>query len=478
MIERIFPHVNTNIQAVLRRYGTAEDSDATVLLAPFIASKGPANTVQKVYSVTEFESIYGAIDFKTQGQSVANIYNWLTNGGAVLALRLVGSDGEKAQGTLVTEGGSTLLTATAEHEGTYYNDIKLQFRKSSVGTMIDVRVLLSGRIIQTVSRLDSNSFVRVLNSLGLVNIDVLNFEAFYNYLTASWTDVELTGGADSDSSLDDLVIEFFEGKATTVLGNKLDTSIDVFLDFGLSTAAKEAVATFTTEKEGSIRRHDFMVFFDTKNFIVGEDSSLGNLGWNHAVYDQTLTVNNLLTNGNNEEVTATYALANLLPFNDRTYGVQWPTAGQTRGVIRGITQVSSNPNDTEKALNYSNRLNYIEKDARGYYFMSQLTRDEASSEGYRTALAFVNNARTTLKMVKELEILGRQYLFEFNDSATLKNMSNALNRYVNEWIQKRALSEGNVIVEKNPFSDEKVDVTLTIKFTGIIEIVSINLVIE
>ena len=105
--------------------------------------------------------------------------------------------------------------------------------------------------------------------------------------------------------------------------------------------------------------------------------------------------------------------------------------------------------------------------------MSQLT-----GEAENTSLRFINNVRVTNKIVRELEELGRRYLFEFNDTITLTNMRNALNRYVTEWIQNRTLSLANVIVEKAPYSDERVNVNLTIKFVGIIDVISIDITIE
>jgi hypothetical protein len=105
--------------------------------------------------------------------------------------------------------------------------------------------------------------------------------------------------------------------------------------------------------------------------------------------------------------------------------------------------------------------------------MSQLT-----SEPENTALRFINNARVTNKMIRDLENIGREYLFEFNDSTTLSNMRAALNRYVTEWVQNRTLSFADVVVESDEFLEEKVNVTLTIRFTGTIEVISIDITIE
>jgi hypothetical protein len=46
------------------------------------------------------------------------------------------------------------------------------------------------------------------------------------------------------------------------------------------------------------------------------------------------------------------------------------------------------------------------------------------------------------------------------------------------WIANRTLASGVVTVAKNPWSDEAVDVNLTIKFNGTIEVISVDITIE
>ena len=79
---------------------------------------------------------------------------------------------------------------------------------------------------------------------------------------------------------------------------------------------------------------------------------------------------------------------------------------------------------------------------------------QSSREIENTALRFLNNVRVANRMVRDLENLGREYLFEFNDTATLNNMRLALSRYVDGWIQNRTLSLAEVLVEKDENSDE------------------------
>jgi hypothetical protein len=304
--------------------------------------------------------------------------------------------------------------------------------------------------------------------------------------------IELQGVGDAESTL----IEIVDGdevsalaevewkikqadssiEAKNTLANKLEYPVDLILDAGLKQSTKQAIVDFTKQESDTSLRPDIIAIFDqydfSSSFEKGEDTSVSSTSFNHAVYTQKITVSDVIS-GRDIWVTPTYFLASLIPANDRIYGIQWPTAGLTRGILRGIKGLNLNPTEVEKQNFYQNKINYIEKDSRGSYFMSQLTQESRD-----TALKFLNNARATLKISRELETIGREYLFDFNDSTTLANMRNALNRYLNNWIQNRTLSLGIVEVAKNEFSDERVDVTMNIRFTGTIEIISIDITIE
>ena len=110
--------------------------------------------------------------------------------------------------------------------------------------------------------------------------------------------------------------------------------------------------------------------------------------------------------------------------------------------------------------------------------MSQLTRDAANNGIQYTALSYVNNSRTTERIARELERMGREYLFEFNDSTTLRNMQETLNAYLIGWVQNRTLSMAECFVRKNAYNDNAVDISMNIKFNGTIEIISIDIVID
>jgi hypothetical protein len=504
IINKVYPHVNITTTAIVRPVPFTEDDSATALFVPFRAKKGLSDAIQPIYTLSQFTSEYGNMpDFEYQGRTILNIYNWLSAGGRIYALRLVGTTGAVATGRYPSTG-APYLEIKAKSKGEYYNSPNLQLILSdsiySTGstTFIDARVTLDSVSVLTIYKLESlDDLEKKLTSTPYFgSIELKGGYTFANLQTAvesaNVVINNFTGGLDTTQSLDTLIEKFFiETSATSSpvssifavdsLANKLEYPVDLILDAGLKQTTKQAIADFTSElpisdKSYSNKRPDIAVLFDQFDFSTdsknGTNAAITSESINHAMYTQKLSITEVIT-GKDVWVTPTYFLASLIPTNDRIYGIQWPTAGLTRGVLQGVKAISKNPTEQEKQSFYISKQNYIEKDSRGFYFMSQLT-----SESENTALRFLNNVRVTNRMIRELENIGRDYLFEFNDSATLNNMRNALTRYVNGWIQNRTLNFGTVTVEPDQFFDERVSVGLNIRFTGTIEIISIDITIE
>lgn len=278
------------------------------------------------------------------------------------------------------------------------------------------------------------------------------------------------------------------GPISQLLGNKLETPIDVILDAGYSEDTKTIISLYTKNVDQTLElsRKDIICIFDEyvndyttkytgKRPTICDISSCINKCDNRAVYTQYFLVDD--DYAKNIWVTPSYFLAKLIPHNDITYGIQWPTAGLTRGVLTDVKDINENPTPSIKNANFIDRINYVERDSNGYKFMSQRTFDGSEETEY-TALSFLNNSRALAKMVKELEKVGREYLFEFNDATTLANMRAALNRYMSNWVSNRTLNFAEVDVAASEYSDEAVDVTLNVRFTGTIEVISIDIIIE
>ena len=128
-----------------------------------------------------------------------------------------------------------------------------------------------------------------------------------------------------------------------------------------------------------------------------------------SVYDAYLTTEDIYsaTSGVETYVSPTYFLAGLIPYNELTYGCSYTNAGKRRGEVSDALYLSKNPTPEEKDALYAERLNYIEKDSTGMYFMSQSTYQQED-----TALRFLNNSRSLNVIARNVERIGRNYLHE------------------------------------------------------------------
>jgi hypothetical protein len=495
-----FPRVTVSKYAVPRVTTEFIDNNTTTLFVPFVSARGPENKVQRIFSLAHFISEYGEADFTAQGRTILNVYNWLNAGGTLYALRLVGANAVLAEKTATygSGGGAKVVSVKAKYKGVFYNDISVFLEVSPTSDkLVNVSVLYGTGATQTeierFSRIDFNSISKITENskyIGEIKFGaagtLADFEAtlllLKTALVATRT-ISLEGGADSTSLFSDLLNEFYTAPSSsllptginrTLVSNKLEYPIDLVLDAGYKLTTKNAMVTFAGERDDVTVILDLYDFSESQNPTSTVSPTITSGVLNVSLYAQKLVVADVIS-GKDIWVTPTYFLSQLLPFNDSVYGVQFPTAGLTRGVLSGVKEISSNPTPTQKETYYKDRVNYIEKDSRGYRFMSQLA---GSSSNEETALKFLNNLRSLNRIARDLENLGRRYLFEFNDAITLNNMRTILNRYLNDWVQNRTLSLATLDVARDQFDEERVNVALNIRFTGTIEIISIDIVIQ
>ena len=309
----------------------------------------------------------------------------------------------------------------------------------------------------------------------------------YAPFVIEYVEVEEVTEDDYDSML--------ESSLREILKQPLETPFDVMLDCGYPLSVKKDLRRLFTEDSGDFPKRDDAFLYLSDCVILGNGrrnrssadlspdrySDLGTIsdGTNVAVINHYHKVKDIYSAVSGKEVfvPSTYFLAYLIPYYDMIDGPQWPVSGQTRGVIQNSLWIDHIPSNSEKQENYENHLNYIEKDSRGMYIMSQLTNTSQD-----TALKFINNSRALLKMKKELTLIARRYLHEFNDRITKTNIYNALNSYLANWIQNRTLSFGSIglydYTQNEALTNEELLITLDIKFTGTIEIISFDITVE
>ena len=498
-----YPRVDTKIIAKIHNTAAPEAEDTTVLFMPILADKGPMNEIVKIHSLEEFITTFGEMDGiqKRVGKLTAfNIMNWLTAGGTLYVVRLGNEAGSKQREVTIgypknNKTATEFYTITGKDLGAYINGYTFDLVKN--GEQGTILVKLSNRIVErvyfTVPK-EVNGEVRVASEYiekitkvaampepdhvdgtdGLLIDDKVTdekkYELFIKVLKVFWgaTDkTEITGIKDAKQFLE----------------NPLPTPIDLLMDAGYPLSVKVAMADFVKSNNADVPgvRPDICAYIDLYDATDSTNTTMTTAlptglpnDENVFYFWQSFTISDaVFADGADMTVGPSYFLSKIVPANDIANGIQFPAAGTRRAELTDVVKMSENPLPDTKETLFNNHINYAEKDSRGYYFMSQRTSSEIP-----TALSFINNARVTCRIVHEINALARDYLFEFNDATTLQNMRSVLNKYITNWIANRTLSYGEVDVAKNALSDEAVDVTLNIKFTGTIEVISIKLVIE
>lgn len=424
-----------------------------------------------------------------------------------------------------TNNNKLTLSANAKYYGEYYNNVKisvssdgLETSKTGVHSMyFDVVVYLTEKgvtkAVEKYSGIEFDSLYKIDEasdyitdfklSLGSDEITDLNSNLEAEKLIAlkqfrSLTLTKSTAGADGDDDIESILV----GELTEVLKNPLETPFDIMIDCGYSKQIKlDLIKLFcsTSNDINDVVRNDAFLYltpyaitgtgrsmpteFAAKvaelrpesGIIDGVDCDFSNM----SIVDQFFKIEDIYSADSGKEVfvPSTIWYADLVASNDSANGVQWPVAGLTRGVIKGSPWINMLPTAAEKQEHFDEHLNYVEKDDRGMCLMTQLTGTVDDTE-----LMYINKMRALLKMKRQIRLIGRQYLHEFNDRLTKNNLSLALNTYLSDWIQNRTLSYGNITLtdstENQTLTDEEIEIGLDIKFTGTIEIISVNITVE
>ena len=489
-----YPRVDTKIIAKIHNTAAPEAEDTTVLFMPILADKGPMNEIVKVHSLEEFITIFGEMDGikdRVEELTAFNIMNWLTAGGTLYVVRLGNEAKSKPRKVTIgyptnDEHATEFYTITGKDIGAYINAYKFDLTIDGKQGKVSVKSS-NGRIVERVYfevPTENNKEVPVaseyIKSIKKVaekpsTVDdggtdgLLDGTKFTDVLKVFW-------GATDKTTIDGIK------DARDFLENPLPTPIDLLMDAGYPVTVKAAMANFVLSDNADEPgiRPDIRAYIDLydneheKDEIAKElPSSLPN-DENVFYFWQSFTISDaVFADGKDMTVGPSYFLSKIIPANDIANGIQFAAAGTRRAELTDVVKMSENPLPDTKETLFNKHINYAEKDSKGYYFMSQRT-----SSKLNTALSHINCSRVTCRMVHEINALARDYLFEFNDATTLQNMRSVLNKYITNWIANRTLSYGEVDVAKNALSDEAVDVTLNIKFTGTIEVISIKLIIE
>lgn len=445
----------------------------------------------------------------------------------VHAVKAIGSNRDAVSGE-----NAIYWKAEAKYGGSYYNGITVSITPNGIPTLVgnhysySVNISISdvSGVLETYRGVSYDAIsTAIKNSLYIGSLVMYKKgtgdestdttftkidEQSQTYLnnTATIT-FELSDGDDAFTDSESDVSKYYSALVPSlkeILKNPLVTPFDTFLDCGYPLEVKRGlVELFSLDTEDImklVRNDAFLVLTpyvingtgrsdrdtDVSSYNVDGITRVTSIDdmipqgcnpYNVAIFDQYEKITDEYSedSGGDVFVPTTYFLANLFPYNDLMYGPQYPSAGVNRGVV-DYNSINMLPTSSEKEDLYGQQLNYIEQDSRGSYVMTNLTKDPNN-----TSLNDISHVRVLLKIKKDVTLMGRRYIFEFNDSITKQNLNNEISSYIDSWIQNRTLRAGTVNIYDNqddPTLDSKqVRIDLNLVFTDSIEVITVNITV-
>lgn len=299
-----------------------------------------------------------------------------------------------------------------------------------------------------------------------------NFNQPIQFRYGSEGDLDETNTTLRNKTLDSLKIKAYKGLIDDGITSKKIIPARFIIDANESVDVKNAMHVLVTEIRDDIFFYCDLGFTASPEDAIARRDTLVNFSSNLiAIYAQDFTVYDEYT-GRDIKVTTPYFLSSKIPYCSRQFGLQYPIAGNKRGLLDGFKTLSWNPNETYKELMYNKKINYIESDTTKTRFGSQLT-----SELRNTPLSNINNVITTIDIKNDVELLSENYQFEFNNQETIDAFQSELDDYLNKYVSSKAVESVNCSVYASDYDklQKIIRVSITIKFYDIIERILINL---
>lgn len=275
-----------------------------------------------------------------------------------------------------------------------------------------------------------------------------------------------------NKTFDNLCIKGYKGLIDDGITSKKIIPARFIIDANYSIDVKNAMHVLVTEIRDDIFFYCDLGFTASAEDALTQRDTRVNFSSNLiAIYAQDFTVYDEYT-GKDIKVTTPYFLASKIPYCSRQFGLQYPIAGNKRGIIDGFKQLSWNPNETYKELLYNKKINYVESDTTRTRFGSQLT-----SEMRNTPLSNINNVITVIDIKNDVEVLSENYQFEFNNQETIDSFQSELDSYLTKYVSSKAVERISCSVYASDYDklQKIIRVSITIKFYDIIERILINL---
>ena len=270
-----------------------------------------------------------------------------------------------------------------------------------------------------------------------------------------------------------LLMQAFTGSINPDVTDKWNYEFDVILDAAYPNTVKNRMVQLASSLRG-----DCIVCLDTDNMASSNSGPSNSVDAAvrarkaFAVSDYVASIWSQNTiaydeySGRDIPVSATYLLAYKIPSNDKANGIESSFVGPRRGGVTLTSPLNWYPSTVEKEKLYKAQINYISRYPDKTIFDNQLT-----SQVMNTALSNIPNVRVLFKMRRACEKIADNFRFERNSGYTRFDLEEALNNYLEMWVDNGACSSVSAKVNATDYmiKQKMCEVTIDLTFVGFLE---------
>jgi hypothetical protein len=242
------------------------------------------------------------------------------------------------------------------------------------------------------------------------------------------------GNPQHTSTLTQALVRAYSGVTDPFITNTNLCEFDLMFDANYETDVRTAMTKLASET-----RQDCIALLDQGLSIANATQAIDkrkneeNFDTFYAsIFTQHLVVNDVWS-GKVIKVTPTFFLASKIPANDTANGKTMNFVGPRRGTIGGFRSISFMPTAYEMSELYKAQVNYIERDALGVFFATELT-----SQTKNTPLTLIHAVRAILALKRDFLKISRNYRSEYATGAVQANLLGELNACAAEYILQGA----------------------------------------
>jgi len=278
------------------------------------------------------------------------------------------------------------------------------------------------------------------------------------------------------SSLAQALVRAYSGVTDPFITNTNLCEFDLMYDANYDETVRKAMVELA-----SVTRQDCMALLDQGLSIANATQAIDYRKntenydtFYAAIFTQHLTVNDGWS-GKPIKVTPTYFLSSKIPANDIANGKTCNFVGPRRGTISGFTNISFMPTAYEMSELYKAQVNYIERDALGVYFATELT-----SQTKNTPLTLIHAVRGLLSLKRDFLKISRNYRSEYASTAVQAQLLGELNTCAAEYILQGAFKYITPVISSTEYDIQQriCRIDVSVAFVDIMERFVFSFIVE